>query len=91
MIAFPIRLNGAGSLAVVGDDSSTAATQLAHAVVSTRVGERPLAPAYGIPDPTDGADPGVIAALVALCEPELTVTNVRTGDSRVEVDVEWSQ
>lgn len=91
MIAFPIRLDGAGSLAVVDDMSAAAVRQLVRAVIGTRPGERPLAPAYGIPDPADGADPGVIAALVAMCEPEVAVRSVVVDGDRVDVTAEWRQ
>lgn len=91
MIASPPRIGANGELVTIDDYSPQAATQLARAVVSTRIGEMPLAPAYGIPDPTDtAANPGVIAALVAMCEPELAVTDVRMDGGAIDVDVEWS-
>lgn len=91
MLAFPIRLDGNGALATVDDASPQAAQQLARAVIATRPGERPLAPAYGIPDPSDGVDAGVVKALVSLCEPDIIVTDVRVEGEQVEVVTEWSQ
>lgn len=90
MIAFPIRLDGSGRLASVGDYTPEAARQLVRAVVSTRPGERPLAPGYGIPDPTDGIEVGVIAALVTMCEPEISVRAVQVRADEVDIDAEWS-
>lgn len=91
MIAFPLRLDGSGSLAVVDDFSDAAVRQLARAVVGTRPGERPLAPAYGTPDPTDDADPGVIGALITMCEPEVAVHSVIVDSGRVDVVAQWRQ
>lgn len=91
MIAFPIRFDGSGHLATVADYSPQAARQLTHGVVATRPGERPLAPAYGTPDPSDGVDPGIVGALVALCEPELSVRAVTVSGQQADVDAEWSQ
>lgn len=74
VFAHPLRIDAGGSFATVEQGGTAQAGQLAKAVVATFVGERPLAPDFGIPDPTGkgvGAD-SIIAAM-GICEPDLEV------------------
>lgn len=96
VISHPMRLDSAGAVVTVEDDSPRAAAEIAGHVVSCLVGERPLAPGYGVPDPQSGVNAEVIAAAITVCEPEVVATAVQVsaagpGRVRVQVDVEWSQ
>lgn len=97
MISHPMRLDSAGAIVTIDDHSARAAAELAGHVVSCRIGERPLAQLYGINEPVPGhVSTDVIAAALAVCEPEITATRVdvapaSAGRVRVHVDVEWSQ
>lgn len=94
VFSHPLRLDGSGSIATVDQGSVRHAQELGIAIVSTFIGERPLAPDFGIFDPVAvGTSEGEIRAAVDLCEPDLTVTGVeitRRGDhQRVDVTVQW--
>jgi len=97
MISHPFRRDPSGALVTVPDLSERAAAELAGHVLSTRTGERALAPGYGLPDPAgEGVDASTVAAVVEDCEPELEVRAVEvrdTGPGRVEVavDVAWAR
>ena len=96
VLAHPFRLDGNGSFAVVEQGGLPQAQQLAVAIHATLVGERPLAPDFGIVDPVGtGITDGEVRAAVALGEPDLTVLDVTiTGptDARqqVAVTVAWA-
>lgn len=95
VISHPMRLDSAGAVVTIDDDSPRAAAEVAGHVVSCLVGERPLAPGYGIPDPASGVSGEIVAAAITVCEPEVTATAVliTEADMRnvlVQVDVEWS-
>jgi hypothetical protein len=95
VISHPMRLDSAGAVVAIDDDSPLAAAEIAGHVVSCLVGERPLAPGYGIPDPATGVSGEIIAAAITVCEPEVTATGVVITQAsphtvRVQVDVEWS-
>lgn len=95
-ISHPMRLDSAGAVVTIEDDSARAAAELAGHVISCLVGERALAPGYGVPDPATGVNAEVLAAAITACEPEIEATAVQVVDAgagtvRVQVDVEWSQ
>jgi len=96
VFAHPLRM-AAGAVATVEQGSVAQAQQLAVAIVSTAVNERALAPDFGIFDPVAvGTSPTEVVAAVDLCEPDLTVTDVRvgsdgTGRQRVDVSVQWNE
>ena len=97
VLAHPFRLDGNGSFAVVEQGSVAQAQQLAVAIHATFVGERELAPDFGVVDPVGtGITDGEVRAAVALGEPDLTVLDVTiTGptDARqqVAVTVAWAE
>ena len=92
-----MRLDSSGAVVTVDDYSPRAAAELAGHVVSCLLGERSLAPLYGMPEPVLGQiAEEQVAAAVAVCEPEVTVTSAGVADAgesrvRIQVDVEWSQ
>lgn len=96
VISHPFRLDSAGNVVTIDAGSPRQAAELAGHVVACQVGERPLAPAYGLPDPSgQELDAAVVEAAVQLCEPDLTVTSASvsppdaTGRVTVAVNVVW--
>lgn len=92
MISHPMRLDSAGAVVTMDDDSDRAAAELAGHVLSCRTGERPLAPPYGLRE----VDPATVAGTIAWCEPEIrasgiTLTDPGPGRIGIRVDVEWSE
>lgn len=95
VLAHPLRLDGSGGFATVPQGSAAHAQQLAVAVVSTLIGERDLAPDFGIFDPVAvGLSWAEVVAAMSICEPDLTVTDVaisQDGDRQdVAVTVAWN-
>lgn len=97
MISHPFRLDSAGSVVTVEDGSDRQAAELAGVVVATTAGERGLAPEYGLAyPPGSGVSAGTIAATVARCEPDLTVTSstvssTTSGDAVASLSVTWAE
>lgn len=94
VLAFPIRLDGAGSLATVEQWSDAQAQQTGLHIVSTYPGERRLAPLFGLDGLIDdGLTDDEVLAAVDLCEPDLEVTDlaISTQDYRQQVTltVRW--
>lgn len=94
VFAHPLRLDSEGQMATVEQGSTRQAQDLAIAIVSTFVGERALAPDFGIFDPVAvGTSSAEVTAAVDLCEPDLTVTGVDVSQSdgrqHVNVTVAW--
>lgn len=96
-LSHPFRLDANGQVATVPEGSPRHAAELAGHVLACIVGERPLAPDYGMPDPSGiGMDSATVAAIVSTCEPELEVTGVtvtddNAGGSTISVAVNWTQ
>jgi hypothetical protein len=92
-----MRLDSAGAIVTIDDYAPRAAAEVAGHVVSCGIGERPLAPLYGMWEAALGdVSAEMVAAAVAVCEPEVTVTSSTItpaghGRVRIQVDVEWSQ
>ena len=96
VFAHPLRLDSGGAVATVEQHTTVHAQQLAVGIVSTFVGERPLAPDFGIFDPVAvGTNEAEIVAAVDLGEPDLVVTGVQIGSSEgtqtVDVTVAWDE
>lgn len=95
VFSHPLRIDPDGSFATVEQGSARQAQQVAIAVVSTSLRERPLAPDFGVMDPVGvGVSAAEAAAAVALGEPDLEVIGVTvspTVESRqpVQVSVRW--
>ncbi len=77
LLSHPFRLTTDGAVATVEDGSPEADDEAVAILISTRHGERPLVPAFGVPDPVFGdltaAD---IAAGLAAFGPPLAVVDV---------------
>lgn len=97
VLSHPMRLDNAGAMVTIDDGSDRHAAELAGVIVATTVAERPLAPEYGLPDPTaSGVSADVVAAAVSRCEPELEVISTTiaagtTGTSTVNLSVTWAE
>jgi hypothetical protein len=94
-LTHPLRLDSSGAMSTVDESSDRFAGQLAGVVLATGAGERPLAPEYGLADPTATViSLSVIAATVSRCEPDLTVrdiTSTTTDDQAVvALSVTWA-
>lgn len=79
MLAFPFALRPNGRVAQVEDDSDESAAQQIALLLLTRVGERPMVPEYGVPDPTfdsTGTSDADLAAIVAAFGPQVSVLTV---------------
>ena len=97
LLSHPLRLDAAGQIVTVEQDSDAHAAQLATHILSTVAGERALAPDFGIDDmiANGGYTAGQIGAAVHLCEPDLEVLEVQAdqaGDRQdVIVTVAWRE
>lgn len=95
-LAHPFRLDAAGAAQVVRQGTNRHAVEVARHVVSCRVGERSLAPEWGLDDPlADGVDEPDVLAAIDLCEPDVTVTSIdlqSSGDGSLAIliDAIWS-
>ena len=94
-LAHPFRLDSAGGAAVIPQGGKRHALEIVRHVVSCRLGERPLAPDWGLADPlADGVDESDIRAAIDLCEPDIVVSGVtltpRDGtDLDIVIDAAW--
>lgn len=94
--AFPFRFKTDGSAQKVRQGSEADHAQKIAQLVQTRIGELPLAPAFGITDPTlYKIDAGEIASGLALYYPEIEVEEIliystQNGRNAVEVAFESS-
>lgn len=97
VLSHPMRLDNVGSMVTIDDGSDRHAAELAGVIIATVTAERPLAPEYGLPDPTaSGVSADVVAAAVSRCEPELdvistTVTAGTENTSTVQLSVTWAE
>lgn len=94
-LAHPFRLDAAGAVATIPQATAAHALEVVRHVVSCRVGERGLAPDYGLVDPlADGVDEEDVRAAVDLCEPDIDVIHVEIepmpGDRLdIRIDATW--
>ena len=77
VLAHPFGFDGDGAVRTVEQWTDGELLQLVRAITSTVVGERPLAPLFGITDPA-GREvvPDEIKAAVSVCEPDIRVVGV---------------
>ena len=95
VFSHPLRLDDGGAFATIEQDSLDQAQQLAIHIVSTFLGERQLAPDFGIFDPVAvGTSVAEVSAAIDLCEPDLDVLDVTVdqtdGTQQVTVTVAWA-
>lgn len=97
MLAFPFRFLPNGRAAMVEDESDASDAQEIAFLLLTRVGERPLAPEYGSPDPTfntEGVSEADIAAAIAAFGPPVDVELVAeraTADGMSAVEITFTR
>lgn len=98
LMSHPLRLDADGQIVTIVDGSKQHAAELTTVVLSTGIGERSLAPEYGISDPTGVGEVSteVLAGAVSRCEPELIVTGIEinptdSGTNKVSIAVEWQE
>lgn len=95
VLSHPFRITG-GRAATVEQHSPRHLTEAVAHLASTRPGERPLVPSFGVADPTVvGLDPLELATVAAVHAPEIdivavTITDI-DGDSYVDVEVARAQ
>lgn len=92
ILSFPFRFTTSGQAATVEQGTEQANREQIAVLCLTVTGERPLAPSFGITDPTfGGVEPSEVIAGVAAHGPDVQITDVRvTQDSlttqRVDID-----
>lgn len=94
-LAHPFRLDSAGAAATIRQGTEQHAAEIVQHVIACRVGERPLAPLWGLSDPLgDGVDELDVRSAVDFCEPDVEVISViiegsPTGEFDIVVDATW--
>lgn len=95
-LAQPFRLDAAGSIGVIPQGGARHALEVVRHIIACRVGERPLAPVWGLVDPlSDGVDEADVRAALDLCEPDIAVSGVTisttagTGSLDIIIDATW--
>ena len=96
VLSFPFRLAANGTVVTVESTSDAGIAEQINAFIQTIQGERPLAPGYGINDPTFDSefDPGMITAGLAEFCPEANVLGVRDSwrnNGSLDVIVEFER
>ena len=89
VISQPFRLDASGHVVTVAQGSAAGNAEEIAVLCSTVIGERPLAPGYGVTDPAfRGLVAGQIAAQVAAYGPRVSIRGVQSVPvSPVETDV----
>lgn len=93
-LSFPLRLLPNGEIATVEQRSADGDREAIVQLVLTRLGERPLNPGFGMPDPTFGGfEPTALAAALAIFGPPVRLTSVEVSPDgqlaqRVHVEFE---
>lgn len=94
ILSHPFRLAPNGTVATVEQDSDQANAEQIGVLLLTFQGERPLAPGFGVPDPSfRGIPAGVITGQVARYGPRVTVrtvTAVAAGDAELDIQVTFT-
>lgn len=91
VLSYPFRTGPAGKIATVEQGTPQANGELIEVLVLTHIGERPLAPGFGVTDPLFGAvEPTEISAGISAYGPDVAVNVTATqADSqtvRVQID-----
>lgn len=81
ILSHPFRLAINGTIATVEQQSEAADTEQLAIVALTVLGERPLAPGFGISDPTYATvEPGEVVASAAVYGPAVTIRTIDIRD-----------
>lgn len=95
-LAHPFRIDANGSAVTLEQGSARHAAEACGHVISCEAGERPLAPLWGLIDPTGTRiTPDEIIATVGYADPGLLVARVEVVERNdntvlVDIDVDWS-
>lgn len=94
-LSFPFRVLPNGQCATVEQDTPAEYEELVTALILTRLGERDLVPAFGVPDPVFRVlDLGSVQSGVSLFGPPVEVTAVDvvvTGENSQEITVTFEE
>ena len=95
-LAHPFRVDASGAAVTLEQGSARHAAEACGHIVSCEAGERPLAPLWGLMDPTGTrVNADEITATVGYAEPALAVSRVEVIERNdntvtVDIDVDWS-
>jgi len=95
-LAHPFRVDANGAVVTLEQGSARHAAECCGHIVSCEAGERPLAPLWGLMDPTGTrVNADEITATIGYAEPALLVTRVEVTESNdntvtVDIDVDWA-
>jgi len=95
-LAHPFRIDANGAAVTLEQGSARHAAECCGHIVSCEAGERPLAPLWGLMDPTGTrVNADEITATIGYAEPALLVARVEVTESNdntvtVDIDVDWS-
>ena len=95
-LAHPFRIDANGSAVTIEQGSVRHAAEACGHIISCTAVERPLAPLWGLMDPTGTRiNPDEIRAVIGYAEPALLVTRVEITESNdntvaVDIDVDWA-
>lgn len=96
LLAHPLRIASGGSFVAVEQDSEQQVNQTLQVLIGTRLGERPMADEYGLPDPVWlGLAPGDINTALEIYGPpavQVEAVNTWESDGMTElVEIEWTR
>jgi hypothetical protein len=96
MLSFPVRLTPTGSLATVEEGSDAAIEEAIASLCLTPIGERPMRPTYGVPDPAfAGLHVGDVQVGLDEHGPEgvtvLSVTSTPHNNTQEVADIRWTR
>ena len=95
-LAHPFRVDASGAVVTLEQGSARHAAECCGHIVSCEAGERPLAPLWGLMDPTGTrVNADEITATIGYAEPALLVARVEVTESNdntvtVDIDVDWA-
>ena len=95
VISFPFTLTTTGAVATVAHGSDAYVDQAIAKLVLTNIGERPMAPDYGVPDPTFGElhIGDVQAGVTMFGPPGVRITAVEStpySDTQSVANIAWA-
>ncbi len=95
-LAHPFRVDASGAAVTLEQGSARHAAEACGHIVSCEAGERPLAPLWGLMDPTGTrVNADEVRATIGYAEPALAVARVEVTESNdntvaVDIDVDWA-